>query len=279
MDIQQLARDRLTTCTGHGGGSADATPAFQVRTRLLGSKLRAAGEVDGPGEDNSPPRRFTPGRLADVRVRVPDGHVNYVQLALGGRDESDARSVRFRKAGHTLVINRAEGGWDVGCVCGWTLPRLGTRTEARCAYTEHRINALPICARCKKPKRPEQMAEKSRHMCKRCLTDKTREWAASNPSRWEQQRRKSYLKKKYGVSAEDVDDLLIRQGGACAICGKREGDSRGFRMHIDHDHATGRVRGILCNLCNQGLGAFHDDVALMTTAIAYLAAASIKEAS
>lgn len=53
----KLARNRLDTCAGRGGGNLDATPGFQVATRLHGSKSRAAGEADGPGERNPPPRR------------------------------------------------------------------------------------------------------------------------------------------------------------------------------------------------------------------------------
>ena len=109
-------------------------------------------------------------------------------------------------------------------------------------------------------------------MCKPCLTAKTHAWAAANPTEWELHRRKSYLKLKYGLTIEEADALYVSQDGKCAICGAAEGDSRGFRMHIDHDHATGLARGILCNLCNAGLGSFRDDPALLTRAIAYLAA-------
>ena len=65
--------------------------------------------------------------------------------------------------------------------------------------------------------------------------------------------RKSHLKRKYGLTLEAFDELLASQGGGCAICGKPDADN------VDHDHATGRVRGILCWNCNIAIGQFEDD--------------------
>lgn len=115
------------------------------------------------------------------------------------------------------------------------------------------------------------MSTSSPHLCKTCRTKATQEWAEANPTAWERHKRKSYLKRKYGITPEEADSLFASQDGRCAICGATEGDSRGFRMHIDHCHTTGVVRGVLCNLCNAGLGNFRDDPGLMRKAIAYLA--------
>ena len=65
--------------------------------------------------------------------------------------------------------------------------------------------------------------------------------------------RKSHLKRKYGLTLEEFDELLASQGGGCAICGKPDADN------VDHDHATGRVRGILCWNCNIAIGQLEDD--------------------
>ena len=65
--------------------------------------------------------------------------------------------------------------------------------------------------------------------------------------------RKSHLKRKYGLSLEGFDELLAAQRGGCAICGKPEADN------VDHDHRTGRVRGILCWNCNIAIGQLEDD--------------------
>jgi hypothetical protein len=70
--------------------------------------------------------------------------------------------------------------------------------------------------------------------------------------------------RRYGIGAEEVDELIRQQGGLCAVCGRREA------KQVDHDHETGVVRGIVCLLCNAAMGAFHDDPNLIRRAIAYV---------
>jgi hypothetical protein len=72
--------------------------------------------------------------------------------------------------------------------------------------------------------------------------------------------------KKYGITVEHYDKLLAEQDEACAIC------SVGFDRapHIDHDHATNKVRALLCFNCNAGIGQFGDNIETMKKAIAYL---------
>jgi len=62
-----------------------------------------------------------------------------------------------------------------------------------------------------------------------------------------------------------MDDMLREQGGICAICLQTSG-----KWHLDHNHKTGKIRGILCHHCNTGLGNLKDDVAVLKRAIAYL---------
>ena len=73
-----------------------------------------------------------------------------------------------------------------------------------------------------------------------------------------------HLMQKYGVSEAEVEAMKAIQGGLCPICKTRSAE------HVDHDHATGRVRAILCELCNGFLGAFDDDPRLISAAIDYL---------
>lgn len=74
--------------------------------------------------------------------------------------------------------------------------------------------------------------------------------------------------KEYGLTREAYGVLLESQGGKCSIC---KADLRSGRdVHLDHSHGTGRVRALLCILCNTGLGKFHDDPALLEKAAAYL---------
>lgn len=77
------------------------------------------------------------------------------------------------------------------------------------------------------------------------------------------------LKAKYGISSDDFDKLFAEQGRACKICGSTESKGNG-RFHVDHNHTTGVVRGILCQACNVTLGKMNDDPALLRRAADYL---------
>jgi recombination endonuclease VII len=73
--------------------------------------------------------------------------------------------------------------------------------------------------------------------------------------------------RKYKLTEEQVLDMLATQQHKCRICPTQLTLES---CHIDHDHETGKVRGLLCGLCNRGLGNFKDDPALLQVAIAYL---------
>jgi len=77
------------------------------------------------------------------------------------------------------------------------------------------------------------------------------------------------LKAKFGITLEIYDVILTDQDGGCAICGKTPKEE-GRRLHVDHDHQTGMIRGLLCVRCNQGLGCFKDNIMNLRTAIGYL---------
>ncbi len=78
----------------------------------------------------------------------------------------------------------------------------------------------------------------------------------------------TYLRRKYGLSIAEYSALLAVQSGLCAICENPPADGR--RLHVDHDHETGRVRGLLCFTCNNALGDFEDDPGRLRSAIGYL---------
>jgi Recombination endonuclease VII len=77
-----------------------------------------------------------------------------------------------------------------------------------------------------------------------------------------------HIKRRYGIGADEVDALIAAQGGVCPICGRADPE------HVDHDHATGKVRGVLCFNCNGGLGQFRDDVNSLFAAAEYLGASA-----
>ena len=79
----------------------------------------------------------------------------------------------------------------------------------------------------------------------------------------------------YGLSMDEYERMAQEQDRRCAICGGTQSrvDSDGALV-VDHDHVTGTIRGLLCTLCNTGLGAMRDDPAILSAAIRYLRATS-----
>jgi len=81
--------------------------------------------------------------------------------------------------------------------------------------------------------------------------------------------RNSAYKRHFGITIQDYDDMYIEQGGRCATCGTHQ-SKLGRRLHIDHCHKTGIVRGLLCHNCNVGIGNLKDDITIMKNIIKYL---------
>jgi Recombination endonuclease VII len=75
----------------------------------------------------------------------------------------------------------------------------------------------------------------------------------------------NYHRLKYGISREQFDQMIVAQGGLCQIC-----EVELTRPHVDHDHFTGKIRGILCRYCNQALGFFRDSPQILRKAADYL---------
>ncbi len=89
----------------------------------------------------------------------------------------------------------------------------------------------------------------------------------SSPEGKERQRA-GHLRRKYGITVEQYDELLANQGGRCAIC--RREPRPDISLHLDHDHESGQLLGILCFRCNNALGDFDDDPTLLQAALRYL---------
>lgn len=115
-----------------------------------------------------------------------------------------------------------------------------------------------------------------RRTCKTCYTHRSRDWNVKNPDRYFD----GHLRRNFGITLADYNAMLDRQGGVCAICGgpptdrrnRRRGKQLVFvaRLVVDHDHDTGRVRGLLCGACNSAIGFLKDDPATVRSALAYL---------
>jgi hypothetical protein len=87
--------------------------------------------------------------------------------------------------------------------------------------------------------------------------------------------RAGHLMRKYGMTIEQYDAMLASQGGGCFICGRPRRED--ISLHVDHDHSTGKVRGILCFCCNNALADFQDDPDLLRKAASYVSRHSNEE--
>jgi hypothetical protein len=84
------------------------------------------------------------------------------------------------------------------------------------------------------------------------------------------------LKSKYGIDSTSYEAMLAEQLGSCKICG---GDGNGRRLVVDHDHTSGKIRGLLCNRCNQFIGMIGDNPSLAIEAALYLVNAKLRTGS
>ena len=109
-------------------------------------------------------------------------------------------------------------------------------------HSGHRDGHAAICKQCKKKKYPTTAEQKQRAY-------------------------ERNIKRNYGITVNDYNSMYENQGGLCLGC-KR--GNNGSRFHIDHCHTTGKVRGLLCNNCNRGLGLLGDSIVNLEKAISYL---------
>lgn len=79
--------------------------------------------------------------------------------------------------------------------------------------------------------------------------------------------------KPYGLTLQDYENLYVAQGGLCAICSRPETKKLAgklLRLCVDHNHTTGKVRGLLCSRCNVAIGLLNDDLLMLQAATEYL---------
>lgn len=80
--------------------------------------------------------------------------------------------------------------------------------------------------------------------------------------------RNRQLKHSYNITLEQYNEMLVAQNNVCMICKNSETENKNFA--VDHNHNTGKVRGLLCSACNKSLGGFKDNVNILQNAIEYL---------
>jgi len=98
-----------------------------------------------------------------------------------------------------------------------------------------------------------------------------RDYRKKNPAKM----RAIDVKKKYGIPIEEYVEMLVDQKGVCAICKQPETSvdhrTKNLRnLAVDHNHFTGKVRGLLCSNCNRGLGFLRENIEVLKASIEYL---------
>jgi hypothetical protein len=153
---------------------------------------------------------------------------------------------------------------DATCVfCGATFtPRPGYESRTRqCASVECRRTYRRV--RYARPDVKEKEKQQRQSLYQRRM--------AADPEGVKRKMKDKRLRSKYGITLVEYDAILSRQGGGCAICGSKQSGGRwSEQLHVDHCHDTGKVRGLLCETCNRGLGLFHDSPEKLRAAAAYL---------
>lgn len=127
-----------------------------------------------------------------------------------------------------------------------------------------------------------KMPDGHRNDCKDCKQKATYEWRAKNVDRyndlaqaWRKRNpEKLYereLKRNYGCSLEQYNQMVIDQKGKCAICSTLHNPmAKKGRLFVDHDHKTGKIRALLCSACNCMLGYAKDNINTLVAAIEYI---------
>ncbi|MGV9891761.1 endonuclease VII domain-containing protein [Streptomyces sp. NPDC003395] len=133
------------------------------------------------------------------------------------------------------------------------------RRREKTAHLTHKV-----CPGCQEDKPIDQYTKPWVHYCRACNAVKTRErYVARGGAEFAYEQA---LKYNYGMTMADYKERLESQGHRCAVCG--EESER--RLHVDHDHRTGAIRGLLCEWCNHAIGKAKDDPARLRAMAEYL---------
>jgi hypothetical protein len=150
---------------------------------------------------------------------------------------------------------------------------------AKLKYVVNELPTMKMCTTCKVAKPFEDFYTNSKtkysyapnkkylnSLCKDCSGLKNKIYHKENRAKVTERQVMTHRRKKYGVSEEEYKNMVLSQNNICAICNKPSHKT----LHVDHDHITGKVRGLLCSSCNMGIGMFQDDIDILNNAIKYL---------
>lgn len=99
--------------------------------------------------------------------------------------------------------------------------------------------------------------------------EQQRQYRLRNPRAFTKSDWNAYLKRTYGITADEYDVMVGERRGRCEVCGQVPAGKRD-RLHVDHDHSTGVVRGLLCSACNVSLGHVKEDPARLRALADYI---------
>jgi len=116
--------------------------------------------------------------------------------------------------------------------------------------------------------------------CRSCINAYCRSYSRKNPSilkkskdKYRKNKRKYRdweLRRIFGITIDQYEELLKKQNHVCAICNNAEQSRKSKTLAVDHCHKTGKVRGLLCSNCNLGIGNLQDSISIIESAIEYL---------
>jgi hypothetical protein len=152
--------------------------------------------------------------------------------------------------------------------------------RVRKAWAGKKIPGKKLCPTCKEVKSAEDFGyrRKGRNFlnshCRSCSRGYSARWAKNNPEMARAKALRSSLYVNHSLRQKEYDEILRAQGGCCGICrfdpslAPKPGANQ--RLHVDHCHKTGEIRGLLCNACNTALGYLRDSPALARRCAEYL---------
>ncbi len=146
-------------------------------------------------------------------------------------------------------------------------------TDIKVQWLIIKIMKMKKCRVCEKFKDLDEFyfrkdSNSYRKDCKICVNRRT--CAYSKEKGYDYSSRNTHYVRRYGITVEDFGNILKLQDGKCAICNELETCTTKKRLHVDHCHVTGKVRGLLCHKCNAGLGNLKDSLVTLENASIYL---------
>lgn len=139
-----------------------------------------------------------------------------------------------------------------------------------------RLSELKTCTKCRQEKEVVEFyldgQGYTNGKCKACSLAYAKSYSQKHPGIQKTASRKHHLQATYGITSKEYENLLESQGRCCAICRKTSPYSTALHKNllVDHDHTTGKIRGLLCHSCNTLLARAKDSVDLLNQAAKYL---------